>query len=346
MGIFKKARIFLDYAGGERNPSAIHKEGRLAKKALEEARLRLSRLLMCQAKDIVFTSGGTEADNLAILGVVEKAKAKIGHPHVLISSLEHPAVYESAKKLLAWGVEVTIVEPEDGVINPQTVLKNIRENTVLVSIVYGVSETGNINPVPKIARLIKDFRKKRGTEFPYVHTDASQAYEFLPVDIGRLPTDLITLDGVLVVRPNVSISPVIVGGGQERGLRAGTQDVLGIERFVKSFEKSLKEQDSLTKKLNKLKRLFIEEIKTHLPEAKINTRESSLPNIVSITFEGLLHEFIAIKLDEMGVAVSTGSACDSSKNERDKDALRFSFGPKTKESEIKKVIRILRGIVI
>ncbi len=346
MGIFKRARIFLDFAGGESNPSAIHSEGKGVRARLNEARLQVSRLLACQARDIVFTSGGTEADNLAIIGVVEKAKAKIERPHIIISSLEHPAVYESAKQLESWGVEVTTIEPEGGVINPQTVLKNIRESTVLVSIVYGAGETGAINPVPKIARLIKDLRNKRGTEYPYIHTDASQAYEFLPVDIGRLPVDLITLDRVLVVRPNVSISPIIVGGGQERGLRSGTEDVVAIEKFVKSFKLSVMRQDSYAKKMNRLKKLFVEELEANVPAARINTPKESLPNIVSITIPNKLHEFLAIKLDERGVAVSTGSSCDSTKNERDKEALRFSFGEKTKESEIKKAIRILKDVVI
>ncbi len=346
MGIFKRARIFLDFAGGERNPSSIHKEGREAKKALEASRIKMSQLLMCQARDIIFTSGGTEADNLAIIGVVERARTKVDRPHIIISALEHPAVYESAKKSESLGVEVTVIEPEEGIINPQTVLKKIKENTVLVSVVYGASETGAINPVPKIARLIRDQRNKRGTEFPYIHTDSSQAYEFLPVDIGRLGADLITLDRVLVVRPNVSINPIIVGGGQERGLRSGTEDVLGIEKFVNSFEQSLKDRERNFEKLKRLKEVFLKEVRDLVPQAVLNTPEESLPNIVSLTIPNKLHEFLAVKLDERGVAVSTGSSCDSSKNEKDKEALRFSFGLKTKDSEVKKAVRTLKDVVI
>ncbi len=339
MSIFRKRRIFLDYFGGHDNPSGIHEEGRIAKERLLSARLRLSKVLRCQTKDIVFTSGGTEADNLAILGVFEGSRQEFAKPHIVISKGEHPAVLESALEAERRGAELDIVSSEE-------IVSKIKNNTILVSVVYAESETGRINPVSKIGRHIRSERNKKGSKYPYFHTDATGALGLLDIDIDKVPGDLITLDRVLVVRPDVSIKPIIFGGGQERGLRSGTEDVSSIERFIKDFEIALKNKDQNFKKLERLKKIFISELQRFLPDVLINTPEISLPNVVSITFPKMLHEFLAIKLDLNGVSVSTGSSCDANKNEDDKEALRFSFSPKTKEREIKEAVRILKSVVL
>ncbi|MBX4195408.1 aminotransferase class V-fold PLP-dependent enzyme [Candidatus Parcubacteria bacterium] len=332
-----KRRIFFDYAGGKDNPSGIHEEGRLAHKKLEETRLRIARILKCQARDIIFTSGGTESDNLAVLGVFEEAKEKFEKPHIIIGTHEHPAVYESAKEAQRQGAELTITDEP---------MKHLKENTVLVSIIYANNETGAINPVPKIARLVRDYRKKHGSRYPLMHTDATSAYEYLEVDINKVPADLISIENVLTVRPPATIRPRNLGGGQERRLRAGTQNLKVIEDFARNLEVSVKNREKESERLTEIKNFFIDEIRRSFPKAVINTPRISLPHIVSVSFPGQLHEFLAIKLDFHGIAVSTGSACDSSKDEESKEALRFSFGKETSKIEIKETISVLKKIML
>jgi len=357
MSLFKKKRIFLDYAGGHNNPSAIYAEGAETKKKLEDARTRIARVLEVQARDIVFTSGGTEADNLAILETFEKSREKITKPHIVISSLEHPAVKECAKEIVRRGGEATIVEAEDGMVLAEKIMKAVKENTVLVSIMYANNETGAIQPVSKISKLLAEYKKAHQSKFPYMHTDASQVGNFLSLNMSSVGTDMMTLDaskvggpkgaGLLIVRPHVEIAPIIFGGGQERGLRAGTENVQAIEEFAEALEDAQKNRIVESERLEKLKTLFISEVKNHLPEAIINTPEkNSLPNIISISFPVELHEFLAIKLDEKGICVSTGSSCDSSKDEEEKEALRFSFGKETTANEVMEAIRVLREIML
>ncbi len=356
MGIFKRARIFLDFAGGQSNPSAIHAEGLLAKARLQASRERLAKLLGVQKKEIVFTSGGTESDNLAILGVFEFAKQSISNPHIIISSVEHSAVSEAAKEVERRGGAVTIIEVEDGLVNADKVLDAVKANTVLISIVYANGHTGGINPLPKIARLVRAERNKSNLKYPLVHTDATQALGLLAVDYQRLGADLVTIDAskifgpkgvsALVVRGNAHIKPIIFGGGQEFGLRSGTENVEQIESFVKVFERAESRREENFLMLEKLKEVFLSELKTFLPQAVVNTPKSSLPNIVSVSFKDKLHEFLVIKLDELGVSSSTGSACLSRKSDGDTDAIRFSFSTKNTKSEIKRAVRILKSVVL
>jgi len=339
MTLFGKRRIFLDFAGGRDNPSGIHREGSLAKKKLEEARQKVARTMHCQTRDVVFTSGATESDNLAILGVFEALKNKVKKPHIIISRLEHPAVLESLREAERRGAELQILPHEK-------IVSNIKENTILVSITYGSSETGQINPVAKIAREIKTLRKERGTKYPFIHSDVTQAAPFFPVDIERVGVDLLTLDGLLITKSNVEIRPIVFGGGQERGVRSGTENLESIREFAEDLREMQSNWEEESKKVEKLKKLFLHEVQTRIPKAVINTPKLSLPNIVSLTIPGVLHEFLAIKLDQRGVAVSTGSSCDSMKSEKDKEALRFSFSKETTENDIKKAIRILEEVVI
>lgn len=348
MSLFRKKRIFLDYASGHDNPSGIHKEGRDARIKVSEARDKFAKALGVQSRDIIFTSSGTESDNLAILGVFEEAKKRgVEHPHIIVGEREHPAVLESALEAKRRGGELTISnEP----------LKHLKPNTVLVSMMYVNNETGEINPIPKIARALREERRKAGTQYPYLHTDASQALSTLPVFVSTLGVDLLTLDtskfggpkgcGVLVVRPPVTLHPLIFGGGQERGLRSGTENVSAIVASRDALENALSTRDKESSRLRAIQKLFIRLLEEGFPNAVINTKEDSVPNIVSVSFPGFLHEFLAVKLDEESVAVSTGSSCSSLKDEADKEALRFSFGRDTRESDIKEVIRILKKVVI
>ncbi len=375
MNLFSKKRINLDYASGGENPSAIYKEGVEVKRKLETARTKIARVLGVQSRDIIFTSGGTESNNLALLGVFNAVKTPsvwnpltlgVERPHFIISSLEHSAITECAEEIVRRGGDVTIVSADEtGRVNPQEVLKNIKPNTVLVSIVYASNEIGTIQPIHKISRLINEYKKEHETNFPYFHTDASQAGKYLSLQISSLGVDLMTLDaskvegpkgsGLLVVRPNVNVAPIIFGGGQERGLRSGTENVEAIVQFAEALESAQNNRTKESERLFKLRDYFIEEISKNFPRATINggaatasrgvppsAVKETLPNIVSITFPKQLAEFMAIKLDQNGIMVSVGSSCDSNKRELEKEAIRFSFGEKTTPKDLEKTIYILK----
>lgn len=363
MNLFPKKRIFMDYAGGKDNPSAIYAEGVEAKKRLEEARTQIARIIHAGSKDIIFTSGGTEADNLAILGIFEAAKTpSVWNPltlgvnkklHIIISSFEHPAISETAKEVERRGGEVTVVQTDEkGRISPQEILNAVKENTILISIGLANGETGTIQPMSKIGRMVREYRKEKETNLPYLHTDASQAANFLDLNVESLRVDLMTFDGsklsyshgsgCLVVRPNVNLHPIIFGGGQERGLRSGTENVSAIVGFAESLILADKNREKESERLNSLRKYFIEEIKKKIPNVVINgSEEYTLPNIVSLSIPNILAEFVALKLDQKGIMVSVGSACNSRKNLPDKETLRFSFGKFTTKSEIVRALKAL-----
>lgn len=359
MNLFSKKRIFMDYAGGRDNPSAIYAEGIEARRKLENARTSIARILHAGSKDIIFTSGGTEADNLAILGAFEKAKEKINKPHIIISSVEHPAISETAKEVERRGGKVTVIQAdEEGLVSPQEVLSAVKENTILISISLANGETGTVQPISKIGRLVREYRKDKNTVFPYLHTDASQAANFLDLNVESLRVDLMTLDGskvsdshgsgCLVVRPNVCLHPIIFGGGQERGLRSGTENITAIVTFAEALTLSDRNREKESRRLNSLRKYFIEELKKNPlaggPNVIINGSsdpELQLPNIINFSVPNILAEFVALKLDQKGIMVSVGSACNSRKNLPDKESIRFSFGKFTTKSEIVRALKAL-----
>ncbi|MDB5254235.1 MAG: aminotransferase class [Parcubacteria group bacterium] len=351
MGLFHKKRVFLDYAAGKNNPSAIYKEGVEAKKRLEEARLRAARLMQVQARDVVFTSGGTEADNLALLGIVQD----VPNAHIVTTSIEHPAILKCAEEIKRRGGEVTVVEAVDGVVQVEDVMSALKENTILVSVMYVNNKTGAIQPISKIARRINEWRKKNNSTYPYFHSDASQAIGMLPIQFSSLGVDLLTFGGskisltkgagVLAFRPHVKISPVLFGGGQERGIRPGTENVETILELVSALESAEFGRTNEFERLQQIQSAFIKEAEK-IPGITINTPEHSSPHIVSVSFEGKLHEFLAIQLDHEGVSVSTGSSCKFRGDGTEIEALRFSFGQETTISDVKFAARILQKIML
>ena len=350
------------------NPSAIYRKGKEIREDLLNFRKDVAKHLDVSSKDIVFTSGGTESDNLAILGVFEKAKEKIDTPHIIISAVEHASVKDVAKEIERRGGEVSIISVnEEGMIRPEDILNLLTSNTVLVSVILASNEVGTIEPVAKISRLVKEWKKKNNSVYPCVHTDASQAANYIEVSASSLGVDMMTLDGskiygpkgigVLVLR-NVDLHPVMHGGGQERGLRPGTENMSFIAGFTKALELALKDREKETERLLKLKNQLKEGIKEILPSAIINTPENSLPNILSVTFPGELAEFLAIKFDKEGIMVSTGSACGSIKDTggtqtlkalgRPQDVestIRFSLGRSTTNKEITRTLKALKKIM-
>jgi cysteine desulfurase len=340
------------------NPSAIYREGLDAHTELLVMRKKVAKLLRVSHKDIVFTSGGTESDNLAILGVFEEAKDKIDNPHIITLNTEHPAILEAAYEAKRRGAHLTVIDTdEEGKVNPEDIRDALNERTILVTLSYASSEVGTMHHIGKIGRIIREFRKKNGTPYPYLHVDASQAINTFSIDPEALNADLVTIDGgkiygpkgsgLLIVRPGVLIRSLIMGGGQERGLRSGTENLPAIAGLEKALDILEKRREKDKERYEELRSLFVQELKDLVPEAKVNgSRENFLPNIVSITLPDKLHEFLAIKLDKEGILVSTGSSCSSRKDEEDKEALRFSFGRKTNKNNIKSAIRILRSILL
>lgn len=350
------------------NPGAIYQKATSVRDSLESYRAAIARILGVGHKDIVFTSGGTESDSLALLGVFEASGKK--NPHIIVSALEHPAILEAADEIKRRGGEATIVPPNDeGLVSPEEVMSQVRENTILISIALANGEIGTIQPVGKIGRLLKKYRNF-GESTPYLHTDASQAALTEDLKMESLHADLLTLDagkiygpkgvGALVVRPGVSIRPLILGGGQEKGLRSGTVNVAGVAGFSKALEIVSRDRLKEAERLRSLKESFIRGVREFFPEAVINgSSKESLPNIVSISFPGKLAEFIAIKLEERGVMVSTGSACAALKDDPgnasvralgkvglEEATLRFSFGRDTSARDINAALEALKSSVI
>lgn len=380
-----KQRIYLDYAAATPvrdevrevmekywsesfyNPSAIYQEGVEVKKEIEEYRKEIAKLVGAGSKEVIFTGSGTESVNLAILGGFEESLKSFKRPHLIISSIEHPAVMRSAEEVVRRGGELTIVPvTEEGVISFPQLKKALKNTTYMVSISLANSEIGTLQPVSKISRLIKEKKKERAlfSQYPILHTDASAAVSFASVSLESLGSDLITLDGskiygpkgigILAVRRGITIRPILHGGGQEAGRRAGTLNPALIAGFAKAFELAVEERDRESKRLEALRFSFIEQVLRNCPEGIVNgSVENHLPNIVSISIPGTLSEFIVLKLDKEGVMASVGTACSLDervggspviaalgKPELREATVRFSFGKFTTEKEIKRAAEI------
>ena len=364
------------------NPSSIHSYGVKAKKAVEKARGEIAGFLNAHAREIVFTSGGTEANNLAVEGVVNNSivnGVKSSDIHIVTTKIEHSSVLEVFKKLERFGVKTTYLDiDKDGLVNPKNLREVINDKTVLVSIGYANSEIGTIQPIKEIIKEIRHARKKFGRDrvgYPYLHLDASQAAQYLNMNVEELGVDLMTLDaqkmygpkgvGALFIKDNVKVEPQIVGGGQESGMRAGTENAPLIVGFAKAFEIAVKVKDREVKRLAELKDEFFAEAKKFVPSAIFNGPLSScLPNNINISIPGKSGEFMTLQLDEEGIICSSASACGSNagyskvayeialKNGEDEktarsraeSALRFSLGRDTNRRQIKYLLSILSKI--
>jgi cysteine desulfurase len=394
-----KKKIFLDYASITpvdqgvasmmlkvqkqfwANPSSLHYFGERAKDVLIETRLNIAKMLQCRASEIVFTGSGTESLNLAILGTVAQAKTKIKTPHLIISSLEHPAVLEPVKSLLKQNqIEVTFVTPnEEGVINPESIKRELKNNTVLVAVQHSNNEIGVIQPIAKIASVIKNFRQESNHPYPYFLVDASQSFLFENISLERLQADLLVLDGIkvygprgiglLVVRHNVLLDPIIFGGGQEFGLRSGTENLPAIAGLGQAFKTAIVLREKESKRLKIIRDYAVQKILKEIPNTSLNgSLENRLPNNLNICFshsakatwdESVLDsEFLVIKLDVLGFAVSAASACHHlnlengsyvieslGKKDCAGSSLRITLGRETKKSDLDQLIIALKKIV-
>lgn len=382
-------RIFLDYASATpldprvekvmrpyftrefANPSAIYKEGVKAKQVLERSRKQVADIIHALPDEIVFTGSGTESANLALIGVFRQAlKAGIKSPHIITSAFEHPAVLEAVEYCKNLGAKVTVIYPDrDGIISPKNVGQALRKDTVLVSVMYANNEIGTVQPIREIAKEIRRYKKKVTGYLSHVifHVDASQAINYLPINVLELHSDLLTLDGskiygpkgvgILFVKRGVMIEPVILGGGQEKGRRSGTENVPAIVGIAQALAIADEEREKESKRLTVLQKVIFQGIKKIAKKSKVNgSLDLRLPNNINVCFPKVDAEFLVLKLDARGVAVSSSSSCKTiSENSRShvieaiggkdcaESSLRITLGRWTTNEEVKKFLKILKS---
>ncbi|MGH7600516.1 MAG: cysteine desulfurase family protein [bacterium] len=342
------------------NASSIHAFGREAKVAVDAARERLASALGALPQEIVFTSGGTEAANLAIFGV---ARTFAEPRHIVTSRVEHPCVLNSCKELEKSGWQVTYVEPDStGMITVDAVRAAIRPGTALISIMYANNEVGTINSLAEMAQLAAE----RKILF---HTDAVQVFGKVPIDVRQIPVSLLSLSGhkiygpkgmgALFVRRGVKLQPLLFGGHQERERRAGTENVAGIVGLGRAAEVAVTDRAAEAERLRILSEKFWQQLQQIFPSAAMNGNPASrLPAVLNLSFPGFESTALVMSLDLQGIAVSNGSACSSGSvevshvlramkisRERAVSALRFSFGRYTTEAEVETTLQALAKIL-
>lgn len=341
------------------NPSSLHRLGLEAKAAVDKSRTNISKVLRCKPNELIFTGGGTESINLAIKGIAF-AKRK---GHIITSQIEHPAVLETCKYLESKGFYVTYLSVDKyGLVNPAELETSIRNDTILISIMYANNEIGTIEPIAEIGRIAK----KHQVLF---HTDACQAAGALDLDVNKLNVDLMTINGskiygpkgtgLLYVRSEIKLEPLLHGGGQEFGNRSGTENVPGIVGLAAALELAQKERDDENKRLIKLRDYFIQEVLKRVPKSFLNGHPAKrLPNNANISFLDVEGESILLHLNKEGIYVSTGSACTSQKleishvlnaiklkHDAAHGSIRFTLGKKTSKSDLDYVLKVLPEII-
>jgi len=335
------------------NASSFHEDGRRARKAIDESRAIVAEALGADPGEIVFTSGATESNNLALVGSFLSDDAK---RHVVVSSIEHDAVLHTAQWLTKRGIELTVVETDEfGRVDPQAIRDALRDDTLLVSIMAGNNEIGTIQPIDRIAEICRE----AGVRF---HTDAVQA--FGKIDLDLMNVDLLSLSahkfhgpkgvGVLYVRDGVRLVPLQHGGGHERNRRSGTENVPGIVGLGAAASLARSEHAVVSQRMSAMRQQLIDGVAT-LPGTRLNGHPTeSLPHIANFSFEAIEGEGLVMKLDEYGVSASTGSACSSPNLEASHvllaigvpismahGSLRVSMGRQTTPDEINRFLEIL-----
>lgn len=347
------------------NPSALYGPAKQAQVALETARARIAAVLGARASEIVFTAGGTESDNLAISGIMRH----FPDSNVITSSIEHDAVLMPAGQ---YEHRQVAVQP-DGLVAIDDLAKLIDDRTVLVSIMYANNEIGTVEPIRQIAaklQAVRDERRRKGNKLPlYFHTDACQAAGYLDLHVARLGVDLLTINGgkiygpkqsgALYVRGGLQLTPLILGGGQERGLRSGTENVAACVGLATALELAQAHRHTETKRLQQLQAKFMAAIESKLPAAIIQgSRKHRLPNNIHVTIPGTDNERLLIQLDEAGILAAAGSACSASNDtpshvlraiglsdEEAQASLRFSLGRQTTAEQIDQAVDTLVKLV-
>jgi len=365
------------------NPSALYLEARVAKEHLSLARKEVARALNTTSSQIIFTSGGTEANNIALLGVFKKVTSSATRPgggrppHIISSVTEHPAIREVLSEIERQGGEVTLITPRpDGIITAEQVLEALRPETILVSIMYVNNEIGVVQPIKEIAKKIREKRQEirdmkggGNAPYPYFHTDACQAPLWYNLDVSTLGVDLLTLDGLkvggpigvgcLYIKGGTDIAPVMYGGGQEGGLRSGTENVGGYLGFAKALTLAKGEKNEVGERVGKFRDQLWKKIKTAFPLVTVNgSLKHRAPNNLNVCFPGIDAEYLTVALDTYGVCVSYSSSCRTLKEDSTSyviealtpeckgSSIRFTLSRETTEADIDFAFEALKKAVI
>ena len=344
------------------NPSSLHSVGQQANEALTDARERIARLLNCEAREITLTSGGSEADNQALISAARLGE-KRGRMHIISTAFEHHAVLHTLKRLEQDGFEVTLLEvPENGLIRPEQVAEAIRPDTCLVSVMFANNEIGTVQPIEEIGRICRE----QGVLF---HTDAVQAAGHLHIDVKAQNIDLLSLSahkfhgpkgiGVLYTRKGIRLSTLIEGGAQERGKRAGTENVPAVMGMAAALEDACRTMDADAVHMSALRDRLIRGL-SQIPHSVLNGDPiQRLPNNVHFCFEGIEGESLLLLLDDRGISASSGSACTSGSldpshvllaigrpHEIAHGSLRLSLSKEVTEEEIDYTINAVTEVVV
>ena len=349
------------------NAQSVHSFGQRAKAAVEKARREVAALINAAPAEIVFVSGGTEADNLAVRGIAE-AHRDYGR-HIITTKIEHPAVLATCESLESAGYRVTYLPvSRSGLVSIEDVRQAISDDTILISVMLANNETGTIQPIEEIAGAVAEARA-RGLDHLHLHTDAVQAVGKISVDVNRLGVDLLSLSGhkihgpkgigALYVRKGTRLTKLLYGGHHERDRRAGTENVPGIVGLGRAAELARTQLDERMKRMRELRDYLEQELISRFPGVRANgDRQQRVPSVSNVSFGGIDGESLLIALDLKGIAVSTGSACASGSLEpshvlqalgltRDevRGSLRFSLGAYTTREEIDYAVSVLAQTV-
>lgn len=337
------------------NPSSIHQFGQSSRALIENARRQIAITIGASPKEIYFTGGGSESNNIVIKNILNPGD------HLITSSIEHPAILKPAEELQKNGVEVSFVKPNsDGIIQTKDVIKSIKDNTKLISIMMVNNELGTINPIKEYSQSIKN----KGI---LLHTDAVQAFGKIPLNVSELNVDVLSLSGhkfygpkgvgILYKKNNIPLTGLITGGGQEQDLRAGTENVAGISAIGIAAEKSFKNLENNSKKITEITDYFLSKLINENITHKING-SNRVPGVLNISFPKISGQILMINLDLLGIAVSYGAACSSGTpkppkvlletglpSELAKSSIRISFGKDNTIEEIDYFIDSLKSIL-
>jgi cysteine desulfurase len=350
--------FFVDNFG---NASTLYSLGRDARKAMEAAREQVASLIGAKPEEVIFTSGGTESDNIAIKGTAYRLKNKGNH--IITSAIEHPAVRETCKYLEKSGFEVTYLPVyEEGIVRVSDLEDAITDKTILITIMHANNEIGTIQPIAEIGKIARENKI-------YFHTDAVQTVGKIPVNVEEMNVDMLSLSahkvygpkgiGALYVKKGVRLEPIIHGGGHEKGLRPGTENVSGIVGLGKACELAEKNLLEDTKYITNLRDKLIDGILNSIEQSYLDGhRTKRLPNNVNLRFTGIEGESLVLHLDSKGVAASTGSACSSKSLEPSHvlialglehveahGSLRLTLGKENTEEEVDYVITAVKEVV-
>lgn len=368
--MFGKRRVYLDFAAGMAgNPSSPHEEGRQARARLEAARKSVAEQLEVQADDVLFTSGATESNALAILGHTRALRDCVGkdvpgrsHLHVLYLPTAHASTLENVKMLAEEGMMIEPLQITDGRVDTDMLAKQIRKETVMVTMEAVCGETGVVWNTREVAAVL------RGQEIPIrLHVDASQAPWTEKVTRAHFDADLLTFDGakvgvrgigILIAHRTIPLTPLYRGGGQERGLRPGSEDPERAELFTSALLRARERREVFVETARKDRQALIERLRAALPKLMVNESRAQAPNVLNLSFPGVDTDYLVALLDEAGFAVSTKSACETDSREgsravlaltgeanRARSTLRLSWGPDTSTHDLERCAEeIIRAV--